>query len=119
MPKVTTIGYLWNPKFVSAQSELRDVPQAARSLGIIIRALPSSSKQEIDATFETVKQEQILALVAAADPFLSGSRDKNIALAAKYKVPAIYEFCEPKFSKEPSPSICRSSSPTNSNWWST
>jgi hypothetical protein len=80
---------------------------------------PVSSEQEIDATFETVKQEQILALVAAADPFLSGSREKNIALAAKYKVPAIYEFCEPKFSKEPSPSICRSSSPTNSNWWST
>ena len=94
MPNVTTIGYLWNPKFVSAQSELRDVQEAARALGIKIRVLSASSEQEIEAAFENIKQERILALVAAADPFLSGSRDKNIALAARYKVPAIYEFRE-------------------------
>jgi len=94
MPKVTTIGYLWNPKFVSAQSELRDVQEAARSLGIKVRILPASSESEIDVAFETIKQEQILALAVCADPFLSGSRDKNIALAAQHKVPAIYEFRE-------------------------
>jgi putative ABC transport system substrate-binding protein len=94
MPTVTTIGYLWNPKFVSAQSELRDVQEAARSLGIKVRILPASSESEIDAAFETIKQEKILALTVCADPFLSGSRDKNIALAAQHKVPAIYEFRE-------------------------
>jgi putative ABC transport system substrate-binding protein len=94
MPMVKTIGYLWNPKFTSAQSELRDVQEAARSLGIEVRVLSASSEPEIDAAFETIKQEQILALTVCADPFLSGGRNKNIALASHYKVPAIYEFRE-------------------------
>src|SRR4029077_13740240 len=65
-----------------------------RALGIKIRVLPASSEAEIDAAFEVIKQEQVLALTICADPFLSGSRDKNIALAAHYKVPAIFEFRE-------------------------
>jgi hypothetical protein len=39
-----------------------------------------------------VAQERIRALAVAADPFLTMSGDKIVALAARAAVPAMYEF---------------------------
>ena len=57
-----------------------------------IRALPASTDREIELAFETVAQERIRALAVAADPFLTMSGDKIVALAARAAVPAMYEF---------------------------
>ncbi len=94
MPKATTIGFLWNPRFASAQRQLRDVQEAARDLAITVRVLPASSEQEIEAAFEIISQEKIPALVVGADPFLDTFRDKHIALSARHRVPTIYQFRE-------------------------
>jgi putative ABC transport system substrate-binding protein len=88
------VGYLWNPRFASAESELRDVHQAAHAIGVTIRVLPAGDVEEIAAAFETMTRERIGALVVAADPFLTLNRGKIIALAARAALPAIYEFRE-------------------------
>ena len=90
----TAIGFLCNPRFASAESQLRDVQEAARALGVAIRVLPASSEREIDAAFETAARESIRALTVGADPFLTLNRDKIIALAARAVLPTMYEFRE-------------------------
>ena len=42
----------------------------------------------------TIGQQQVGALLVAADPLFNRLRDQIVALAAQYKVPAIYELRE-------------------------
>jgi putative ABC transport system substrate-binding protein len=92
VPRAAAVGLLWNPRFASAESQMRDVQEAARVINMTIRVLPASTDREIELAFETVAQERIRALVVAADPFLTMSGDKIVALAARAAVPAMYEF---------------------------
>jgi putative ABC transport system substrate-binding protein len=92
VPRAVAVGLLWNPRFASAESQLRDVQEAARVINMTIRVLPASTDREIELAFETVAQERIRALAVAADPFLTMSGDKIVALAARAAVPAMYEF---------------------------
>jgi putative ABC transport system substrate-binding protein len=95
LPDATTVGFLWNPRFASAaQNQMPEAQEAARGLGLTLRALPVSTVDEIDAAFDTIRTERILALAVSADPFLDSNRDKIIGLAARYSVPTIYQFRE-------------------------
>jgi putative tryptophan/tyrosine transport system substrate-binding protein len=95
VPEAATVGFLWNPRFASAaENQMPDAQEAARALGLTLRALPASTVDEIDAAFDTVRAERILALAISADPFLDSNRDKVIALAARYFVPTMYQFRE-------------------------
>jgi putative tryptophan/tyrosine transport system substrate-binding protein len=94
MPQAAIIGVLVNPNYSPAESQLRDLHEAARAIGLQIHALRSSTDPEIDAAFEAVAQQHIAVLVVAADPFLDTHRDKIVALAQHHSIPAMYQFRE-------------------------
>jgi putative ABC transport system substrate-binding protein len=94
-PQPAIFGFLRNPSFASAESQLRDAQEAARALGLTLRVLSASNDDEIDEAFAIIARERIGALSVGADPFLTAvSRDKVIAAVARARVPAIYEFRE-------------------------
>jgi putative tryptophan/tyrosine transport system substrate-binding protein len=94
VPQAATIGVLLNPKFQPADSQLRDLQQAAPAIGLQIQVLRASTDSELDAAFETATQQRIAALAVTADPFFDTRRDKLVALAASHAVPTIYQFRE-------------------------
>jgi ABC-type uncharacterized transport system substrate-binding protein len=95
VPEAATVGFLWNPRFASAaENQMPDAQEAARALGLMLRALPVSTVDEIDSAFDTIRAERILALAVSADPFLDINRNRIIALAARHSVPAMYQFRE-------------------------
>jgi putative tryptophan/tyrosine transport system substrate-binding protein len=47
--------------------------------------------EELSATFDAIAQDNANGLLVLADPLFNSSRQKIIALAAKYRLPAIYE----------------------------
>ena len=94
VPKAATVAFLWNPRFASAEAQLRDVQGAADALALKISAVGASTEPEIDAAFEAIAQERIPALAVGADPFLDIQRDKIIALAARHALPTMYQFRE-------------------------
>ena len=94
VPQAATIGVLLNPTFPAAASQLRDIQEAARTIGLQIHVLRASTDREIEAAFESVAQHRIPALAVAADPFFNSRRDKLVALAARHAVPAMYSFRE-------------------------
>jgi len=94
-PQAAMVGFLNNPRFPTAENQLRDAQEAARALGLTLRILSVSTEQEIDAAFAIIAQERIGALSVGADPFLTAvGRDRIIAAAARARVTAIYEFRE-------------------------
>jgi len=93
VPKAYLVAMLANPN-LATETELRDVQEAGRSLGLQIHAFRAGTEGEIDKAFATLAQERADAVIVAADPFFTSRRDQIVTLAARYKVPAIYELRE-------------------------
>jgi putative tryptophan/tyrosine transport system substrate-binding protein len=93
VPAATLIAYLSNPTNpIFADAEAREVQAAARVLGMRILMLNASTPNEIEAAFESLIQLQADALLVGGDPFFGVTqRDQLVALAARHRVPAIYD----------------------------
>jgi putative ABC transport system substrate-binding protein len=89
VPGVQLIAVLLNPNRQSYQK--RDVEEAAHAIDQQIELLSASNESEIDAAFATATQLRAGAMLVSGDPFFNSQRDKNVALAARHAIPAIYE----------------------------
>jgi len=92
--RAMTLGLLLNPNFPAAARQLKDMQEAARSIGVQLQIFNARTDPEIDAAFETVAQRRIRGLVVAADTLFVTHRDRLVALAARHAVPAIYSLRE-------------------------
>ena len=88
------IGVLINPANVASDAQLKDLQAAAREVGQQLQFVNAQTESELDSAFATIGQSTSKALLVTADPFLNSERDKIIALAAHYAVPAIYDLRE-------------------------
>ena len=91
VPKAVRFAMLVNPENVPiAARTLHEVPEAARALGLQIQILNASTKDEIEAAFDTLVRDRIDALFVAPDPFFISQRDQFATLTARYRIPAAY-----------------------------
>jgi putative ABC transport system substrate-binding protein len=91
VPKAVRFAMLVNPENVPISARtLREVPEAARALGLQIQILNASTKDEIEAAFDTLVRDKIDALFVAPDPFFISQRDQFATLTARYRIPAAY-----------------------------
>ena len=75
VPKAVRIAVLVNPANASiAESTLREVQEAAPTIGLQIQILNASTIGEIDAAFATFARERPDALFVAADAFFTSRR---------------------------------------------
>ena len=95
MPKAVRIAVLVNPSNTSiAEATLREIPEAARALGLQIQVLNASTSREIEAAFATLVRDRADALFVAPDPFFSSRRVQLATLAARHAIPAAYSLRE-------------------------
>jgi ABC-type uncharacterized transport system substrate-binding protein len=94
VPNATTIAVLVNPNYPDAETQVKEVQDAARALGLQLHVLKASSERDFDTAFASLIQQRAGALLVASDPFLFSRRDQLVALAARHAVPAIYQFRE-------------------------
>jgi putative ABC transport system substrate-binding protein len=91
VPKAVRIAVLVNPANIPAtDSELRDIPEAARAMGLQIQVLKASTRSEIEAAFATLVRDRAEALYVAGDTFFTSRRVQFATLAASYRIPASY-----------------------------
>jgi putative tryptophan/tyrosine transport system substrate-binding protein len=76
-----------------AEATLREVPEAARALGLQIQFLNASTSREIEAAFATLVRDRTDALFVAPDTFFS-RRVQFTTLAARHGIPAAYSTRE-------------------------
>jgi putative ABC transport system substrate-binding protein len=81
VPKVETIGVLVNPNYPTADSQIRDVGDAATSLGVQLIIVHADKENEFDAAFSTVVAQHAGALLVCASPFFNAARQQLILLA--------------------------------------
>jgi putative ABC transport system substrate-binding protein len=91
VPKADAIVFLVNPNNAVAELDTSDARAAAAALGQKLIVVKAGSAGDIDTAFSTVAEQRGGGLLLQLDPFLQGRRDQLVALAARYRVPAIYD----------------------------
>jgi putative ABC transport system substrate-binding protein len=91
VPKAVRIAVLLNPANASvAEVTLREIPEAARTLGLQIQVLNASTSREIEAAFATIARDRADALFVGPDGFFNSRRVQFATLAARQGIPAAY-----------------------------
>ena len=95
VPNASVIAVLVNPtNALNTETTPREVQAAAEALKIQTQVHRASTASEIDAAFATLVQQGANALFVANDAFLNNRSDQLAVLAARYRIPAIYEYRE-------------------------
>src|SRR5215469_16592693 len=92
LPQPGLIAYLVGPGPV--QAELGQVEAVAQAVGQPILVLHGRNEDEIDKAFATMAERQVRGLLFGATTYFQVIADKLIALAARYRIPASYEWRE-------------------------
>jgi ABC-type uncharacterized transport system substrate-binding protein len=88
VPKAARIAVLVNPaNALNTESILREMPEAARTMGLQIQVLHASTRSEIEAAFATIVRERADALFIAPDALFTSRRGQFATLAARDRVP--------------------------------
>jgi putative ABC transport system substrate-binding protein len=90
VPNAAVIGMLVNQNFPSAESQSKDVEEAAHTLGLQIHVVNADSEGDFNKAFATFIELKADALFVSLDAFFLSRRDQLVALAMRHKIPAIY-----------------------------
>jgi putative tryptophan/tyrosine transport system substrate-binding protein len=88
------IAVLINQSNPNAPNQVRDLQEAAARAGVQLLLLPIDVDADLDPVFTTLVEKRVNALLISADPFFNTRRAQIVALVARAKVPAMYEFRE-------------------------
>jgi putative ABC transport system substrate-binding protein len=92
LPQAVDVALMLNPKATLAEGQVRDALKAAPVLGQKIQVMNANGAEEIDAAFAEMNRQKVAALLVGVDPSYGlVFRDRIIGLAAKYKLPALYD----------------------------
>ncbi|HEX3340892.1 MAG TPA: ABC transporter substrate-binding protein [Pseudolabrys sp.] len=92
-PGVTRVALLFNPATtVPVKFYMSSIEAAASSFAIKASSAPVSAKDEIEGVIAALAGNPGAGLIVMPDLFNTINRDLIIALAARYRVPAIYFF---------------------------
>ena len=94
VPKSDLIVMLVDPNSPESVNQANDVVDAARALGHQLAVLHASTVGEIDLAFASMVQQRADALLLSGSPSFTSRRDQIVALAARYRVPTMYQFRE-------------------------
>lgn len=95
VPQIRTIALLINPKYHSAtEGTIPLVQQAATVKGVRLHILKATDEDEFEPAFAALAHLKVDALIVGTDPFFTSRRERIVALASRYSVPAIYEWQE-------------------------
>jgi putative ABC transport system substrate-binding protein len=88
VPKATRMAVVINPvNRAISELILRDIPEAARAIGLEIQVLNASTSREIEAAFVAIVRERANAVFIAPDAFYTSRRSQFVTLAARDRIP--------------------------------
>jgi putative ABC transport system substrate-binding protein len=93
-PTARLIGVLVNPNRPGVETNSMELEAAAYKVGRQLVFQNGGTEHPLEAAFQKLAEQKIDALVVTADPFFNFRRPQVVALAARYNMPAIYQWRE-------------------------
>lgn len=94
VPGANVMAYLVNPTSPSVDIYLEGAAEAAKAMGIQIHVLKASTDHEIDEAFASLANLHVSGIIVPNEPYLDSQRERITALAARNRVPALYNLRE-------------------------
>ena len=94
LPAAKVLAFLINPDHPTAETQSREIRTAAHALGLQIRTVHARAAHDFDAAFASLAQLGADGLMIANGQPLVAHPARLGELAARYKVPAIFESRE-------------------------
>ena len=94
VPRASRVAFLWNPLPPGAGVYRSALEAAARKLGVTLQVIEVRSRDELDAAFAAMVRGNADALVVDSDPLFFTARTQIVGLAAKHRLPAMYQARE-------------------------
>jgi putative tryptophan/tyrosine transport system substrate-binding protein len=93
-PEAKSIGVLADAKRPSVDRQLKELESAAKKMGISLKIETASGPDDIERAVTTLAEDNVEALLVTADPLFNSKRSEVVALASRYRLPAIYQWRE-------------------------
>jgi putative ABC transport system substrate-binding protein len=90
LPKITLIGLLVNPNNLNTEPNVRELQQLAQASGLALHVVAVTSESNLDMAIATLVRGGAGAFLYATDALFTELKDQMVALAARYRIPAIY-----------------------------
>jgi len=90
VPKMTEIALLFNSAGPQGDSQVQEMQEPTRALGLQLHLAKASTVGDLDAAFAGVAQSGAGAIIVANDPLFNSHREQIVALALKYSVPVTF-----------------------------
>jgi putative ABC transport system substrate-binding protein len=94
VPNAVAFGVLADPAFPDTKSAIADLQAAARTLGRQLIVVNVRTESDLEADFATFSQQRVGAVLVSQTTFSARLMKQLPALAARYKLPAIYPYRE-------------------------
>jgi putative tryptophan/tyrosine transport system substrate-binding protein len=94
VPRISRVAVLWNPDASSSALRMRETDAAAASLGIKLQPVEVRAANDFERAFSALKRERADALFPLRSPFISNHVKRIVELAAKNRVPGMYDASE-------------------------
>ena len=94
VPNVGVIAVLTHPHSPDGLEELRDLQSAAKIIGQQLVVVTATSDRDFEPAFASVVRHHAGVLIIGADPFFFQSNEQLVALAARYRIPTLYQTGE-------------------------
>ncbi len=94
VPHTKLVGMLINPNYQGAETQERELRDAAAKINQRIHIVYAGNDAELGIAFETLVRERADSLLVTSDPYFDTRRDRIIAFAAEKRLPAVYQFRE-------------------------
>ena len=92
IPNARKFAALVNPSRAVVQGQIAEVREAASQLGVDLVIANASNDAEFEPAFGRLVEQGAGGVQVCADPFFFSRRRDLIALAERYRVPAMYEW---------------------------
>jgi ABC-type uncharacterized transport system substrate-binding protein len=93
VPSASKIAILVNPDNPMLRLHVaEDVPQLVQKLGVALPIVEATTAEELDIAFASAAAQQPDAIVVMGDALMIKNATRVTALAAKHRLPAIYQF---------------------------
>ncbi|MBI4490265.1 MAG: ABC transporter substrate-binding protein [Deltaproteobacteria bacterium] len=91
VPRLTRVAVLWNPGQRVDTRNFKEMGAASKALGLRLQSLEARRSEDFEGAFKTATSQRAQALITLRNPLIVGQRKQIAELAAKSRLPAIYD----------------------------
>jgi putative ABC transport system substrate-binding protein len=94
LPRPGTIAFVVNANSAFAAPQVQEMQAAAQSIGQPLLVVSVASEEQIDQAFASMAERKVVALLYSANLWFQVISERLVALAARHRIPALYEWRE-------------------------